>query len=246
MRRALFIILSILLISSYARGEELFEECERVLNKGAYRLLKEYISKTNEESKLCQRLTDREFLYTDYGNIYYCKAKDVVLSCEQHEEGVRFPDTSVAARFSGRNGKKYILLKTSTLSGGVFGSGYHAFFLVPKTVNERGYDIFQFVGAGEYNGSYSDGGQTCDNIGDSEAVSAMPKPFEIVKETGGNHIVRFNQQITSCKSGEVSRQTLEYTWKEGTFQKTLDKKEAIQAKKKETAQPKTRKAAPTQ
>lgn len=227
--------LGVFLICTHARAEQLFEVCDNVVDNSNYKPMKEYLSETRKPNNLCQRLTNHEFLYTDNRNIYYCNSRNRPLSCGDHKDGTWFPDTSVARRFSGKNGKKYVLLKTSRLSQGVFGSGYHAFFLVPRNVEPRGYIIFSFAGAGEHNGSYSDGGQVCNNLGDvAEALTSTRVPFEIVNEGQSNPIIRFNQEITMCKTGEVFNQTLEYTWQEGTFQKTIDKKEAVQPKKETT------------
>lgn len=228
MKTVLLIALAVSLVCSPARAEELFWECDDVRSYNSYKPLNEYLLKTNEPSNLCQRLNRREFLYTDDRNIYYCKVGNRgVLSCEEHEKSVWYPNLSVAGRFSGKSGKKYVLLRTSMLSRGVFGSGYHAFFLVPKSVNDRGYVIFSFADAGEANGLYSDGGRICDNMGDDDAVTSMSIPFQVLHEGSNNPTVRFNQEITSCKSGEKSIQTLEYTWQNGGFEKTLDKKEAV-------------------
>jgi len=224
----LFIAVAVSLACIPARAEELFRECDEVLSDNSYKPLQEYLSKTSKPSNLCQRLNRREFLYTDDRNFYYCKVDNRgVLSCEEDERGHWYPDLSVAGRFSGKNGKKYVLLKTSRLSHGVFGSGYHAFFLVPKSVNDRGYVIFTFADAGEANGLYSDGGQICSNMGDDDAVASTSIPFQVLHQHSSGPTIRFNQEITSCKSGEKSIQTLEYTWQNNGFEKTLDKKEVV-------------------
>ena len=232
MKSVLLIALAVFLVYTPARAEELFKECDDVRSDSSYKPLHDYLSKTNEPSNLCQRLNRREFLYTDDRNIYYCKVDSKgTLSCQEHEESVWYPNLSVAGRFSGKNGKKYVLLRTSRLSHGVFGSGYHAFFLVPKSVNDRGYVIFSFAGAGEVNGSYSDGGQICSNMGDDDAVASTSIPFQILHQHSSGPTIRFNQEITSCKSGEKSIQTLEYTWQNGGFEKTLDKKVAVRPRR---------------
>jgi hypothetical protein len=237
MMRFILIALAVFCLCSHAGAEELFQGCNKVLDNSNHKLLREYLSRHTNEHEMCQRLSNREFLYTDYRNVYYCTAENGILSCAEHNKGTWFPNISMAARFFGKNGKQFVLFRTSRLSKGGFGSGYQAFFLVPKDVNARGYLIFPFAGAGESNGLYSDAGGVCDNMGDdSEAITSTSKPFEILNEGQTSPIVRFNQEITSCKSGEVFRQTLEYTWQDGTFQKTLDKKEPI-PKREEASRP---------
>ncbi len=230
MRIVLLVALAAFLISSYVTAADLFEECKNVLGERGYEPLKAYFSKADTDtqfSSYCQRLNNREFLYTDPLTIYYCKEdKDHSLSCDWQDTGMRYPDIQVVKRFTGKNGKQYVLFRTMRLSHGEFSGGYYAFYLVPKTANRRGYAIFDFAGAGEYNGLYSDAGEVCSNIRGT-AVTAMPVPFEIVEASSGNPVVRFNQELVSCKSQKKTRQTLEYTWEGGTFRKTLDKREPV-------------------
>lgn len=228
MIRLLLIAFAFLCISAHVAAEELFERCDKVLENSNYKPLREYLSEHADDYKLCQRLNNREFLYTDYRNVYYCTAENRTLSCAEHHKGTWFPNISLATRFLGKNGKQFVLFRISGLTRGSYGSGYHAFFLLPKNVYERGYQLFWFAGAGESNGLYSDAGGICDNMGeDAEAIVSTGKPFEILNEGQASPVIRFNQERILCSSGDVFRQTLEYTWQGGTFEKTLDKREPM-------------------
>lgn len=222
MKSALFIVLTLFLICPPASAEELLSECNDVRGDSRYKPLHEYFLETNNTNDRCQRLNRREFVYTDNWNFYYCKVqKEDVLSCEEHEKGIWYPNLSVAGRFSGKNGKKFVLLKTGRLSRGIYGSGYHVFFLVPRSVNERGYTVFTFEDVGEVYGSDS-----------SDTVSAMQIPFEILHNRDNDPILRFNQEIISRKTGEKFIQTLEYTWQNRSFVRILDKREVVPHRKK--------------
>jgi hypothetical protein len=97
--------------------------------------------------------------------------------------------------------------------------------MVPKSVNNRGYSLFYFEGAGE---AYSDSDELCSDMKNNDrAVKSKTVPFQVLHQADGNPIVRFNQEITSCKTGVRSLQTLEFTWQNGGFTKTLDEKHAL-------------------
>lgn len=229
MRKVAYAICALVLIFSFPRNvaaEELLKDCREIINDSKYKPLHEYFSETGKSGSYCQRLNRREFVYIGDNNIHYCKSKiGGTLSCDEHEDGVWFPDLSVVHRFFGQNGKGYVLLKASRLSHGVFSSGYHAFFLVPRSVNNRGYSVFFFQDAGE---AYSESGHLCADLGkNDDAVKSLRIPFQILHHVNSNPIVRFNQEITSCKSGHTSIQTLEYTWQNGGFTKTRDRKKVV-------------------
>ncbi len=233
MRKVAYAIFAVLLIFSFppnVAAEELLKDCREIINDRKYEPLREYFSETGKSGSYCQRLNKREFVYIGDENIYYCNSViEGALSCDEHEDGVWFPDLSVVHRFFGQNGKGYVLLKASRLSHGVFSSGYHAFFLVPRSVNNRGYSVFYFRDAGE---AYSESGHLCADLGKKDdAVKSLSIPFQILHQVNSNPIVRFNQEITSCKSGHTFIQTLEYTWQNGGFMKTLDNKKVVRAER---------------
>jgi hypothetical protein len=228
MKRITWICLGwlVLIGSSHAQGEALFRDCEDIADDSSYRLLQKYISTRDEANDLCQRLDDNEFLYTTGDNIYYCKSdKGAPLACEESEKGHFLPDLSVVKRFTGGNDKQFVLFKTRRLSRGTFGEGYHAFFLVPKRINPRGYTVFFLPNASAADNN--DGNGTCDGTNDSEAIISMNPPFEIVNENQTNVVIRFNQERTNCKTSKKSKQTLEYTWQNGSFQQTKNQIEEL-------------------
>lgn len=241
MRICVFAFLAVFCVTPHAVAEELFSKCDDVLKQPDYSPLRKYLSDADKKSYLCQRLNNQEFLYTDFWTIYYCKSQKGVLSCSDHEEGVRFMYEDVVTRFSENNGKKFVLLRTDELHFGIASSGYHVFFLVPKSINPRGYEIFWLKGAGEYTGDAAIDksvskdermSKACDGIYDksmddtTEAIMETRKP-EIINQGSSNPIIRFTQERTLCKSGQVSRQILEYTWQGEQFLKTRDSREPI-------------------
>lgn len=226
--RFLATVLVLCLFSTVAKANGFFQNCEDVANDSSYQPLKDYISKKNTTVELCQRLDDSEFLYTTADDIYYCKSGNgAPLKCEENLQGQFFPDLSVVKRFTGGKGKQYVLFKTQRLSHGIFGEGYHAFFLVPKKVNQRGYILFMFPNAGA--SDQNDGSGTCADSTDRDVITAGTPPVEIVNENQTHVVVRFNQVITNCKTNEKSSQTLEYTWQNGAFQQTRNQIERLRS-----------------
>jgi len=203
---------------------ELFKDCDHISSDSNYRPLKEYFLTDDEVHDLCLRLNSHEFLYTTDRNFFYCKsAKGASLTCAENEQGSWYPDLNVVKKFSSAKGKQFVLFKTQRLSHGIYGEGYHAFFLIPKSVNQRGYTVFSFPNVGASNGSYSDSGEVCSNINpDTEAITPMNPPFEILSENQSNVAIRFNQEITNCKTGQKSKQIMEFTWQTGRFEQTLN------------------------
>ncbi len=229
MKRGLLTALAIYAFATAASAEEFFQDCSDVAKESSYRLLNEHFSSTNdEEHDLCQRLNDQEFLYTTSQNFFYCKSVNgKSLACEENEQGHWLPNLSVVRKFSGGKGKQFVLFKVSRLSHGTFSEGYHAFFLIPKKTNPRGYTVFFFREAGAHDNN--DAAGTCADTNDSEAVTSTNPPLEIINEGQSNVIVRFNQERANCKTGENFQQILEYTWQNGSFQQTKNQLDKLPA-----------------
>ena len=224
--RMLVSFLAICLLSTVANAGEFFKDCEDIANDSSYRPLQEYIATNSETVELCQRLDDNEFLYTTAYDIFYCKSENgTPLKCDHAFQGQFFPNLEVANRFTGGKGKQYVLFHVQQLSHGIFGEGYHAFFLVPKKVNPRGYMLFMFPNAGA--ADQNDGSGTCSSPSDRDVITAATPPVEIVNEGQTNVVVRFNQIKTNCKTNEQLSQTLEYTWQSGSFQQTKNQFEKL-------------------
>jgi hypothetical protein len=226
MKNGLLIALAICLFSNTLNAEEYFQDCDDVSEDSSYRLLNEYFSSGNiEEHNLCQRLNDDEFLFTTNMSVAYCKSnKGAALTCD-HELYTNF---AVVKRFAGGKGKQFVLFHTARLSHGYYGEGYHAFFLVPKRINQRGYLLFMFPSAGASDSD--DGSGKCGGESNADVTTSLQPPFEILNENQSNVIVRFNQENANCKTGEKSKQTLEYTWKNFGFQQTLNRLEKLPPK----------------
>jgi hypothetical protein len=216
------------LFSNVVSAEALFKDCEDIAADNSYRLLQKYISTRDEGNVLCQRLDENEFLYTTGDNIYYCKSdKGVPLRCEANEKGQWLSDLELVKKFGADKGQQFVLFKSRSLSKSNYRQSYRAFFLVPKTVNPRGYSLLVFADAGAADSNNGSG--ACDGINDSEVVLPMKPPVEIVNENQSNVTIRFNQQRTSCRTREKSKQTLEYIWQNGSFKQTKNLIEKIKA-----------------
>lgn len=226
----LIFALIILISTSATYGEEYFQSCDDLVKDSSYKLLADYFNNHhNAEPMECQRLNEHEFLYTTSDNIFYCRSdKGKPLTCDVSESGTWFPDLSIEAKFTGGKGKQFVLFKVSRLSHGNFGEGYHAFFLVPKSINPRGYTLYFFREAGSHDRNDAEG--VCGPDDDEIVTSANP-PFEIKNESQNNVIVRFNQEKINCTTKKKFRQTLEYTWKDFSFEQTLNRLEAIQQRR---------------
>jgi hypothetical protein len=214
--------------STAVRAETLFKDCEDISADSSYKLLYKYISTKDEGNQLCQRLDEYEFLYTTGDNIYYCKSdKGAPLKCEENEKRVWLSDLAQAKKFGADNGKQFVLFKSGNLSRNIYRQSYRVFFLVPKTINPRGYTFFTFPEAG--NADNNNGSGACDGINDSEVVLTKKPPVEIINDNQSNVIVRFNQERTSCKTREKTKQTLEYTWQNSGFKQTKNQLEKLKA-----------------
>lgn len=125
------------------------------------------------------------------------------------------------AQFSNDRDKEFILYSNSRLSHGIYGSGFHIFFFVPKSENPRGYKITHLKNAGDFNGTYSDAGKVCSNLkSDDQAVEHIGNNYEIINNRKRSVGVRFIQKLTSCKTNAISTRTIEYTWSGNNFIET--------------------------
>lgn len=209
-----------LTIGQSAFADSLFEQCQEVIESKSYQPLKQYLLEKKEQGDSCQRLNNYEFIYTTERNFYYCnfKAKDNI--CSEDRADTWYPNLELTSRFSGENGKRFVLFRVSRLSRGIYTSGYHVFFLTPKTENPRGYRVSSLNGAGEYNGSYSDAGKACSNLDKSDrAIEPLDghNAYVILNEGKNNVSVRFTQNITFCETQQTSAHTLEYIWSGSGF-----------------------------
>ena len=213
-------------MTSQAYCDEYFQQCSDALKNADYNKLKAYAESKNISPQLCQRLNNNEFLYTAgegyWIYFYYCKASEAnELDCKKDGYS-HYPDLEIEKRFSSKNGKQFVLFKSSQLSHGSYGEGFTIFHLVPKYEKSSGYALYILRGAGQSNGSYSDAGEVCSNMGDSDAVTAGSPPYEIL-EKNEQLIIRFNQNIVSCDgSHATASQVLDYIWQNNRFRLLSD------------------------
>ncbi|MFI3135547.1 MAG: hypothetical protein QX197_02095 [Methylococcaceae bacterium] len=215
----LILCLVLLLASQTAVSETLFDNCSDFVGDKNYQTLTQYLSNKNESPIYCQRLNNYEFIYTTDSNFYYCNFKvKGAETCSEEEQGRWYPYLGVATRFTGENGKRYVLFKTSRLHRGVSSSSFQVFFFSPKNENPRGYKIISFNDAGEYNGLGSDAGEICSNLNEDESAQELVgKGYEIMRDKKNNVGIRFRQKVTSCKTKLSNNKILEYVWSQNTF-----------------------------
>jgi hypothetical protein len=149
----LIAFLIVFIMSQSALADGLFDPCSEVIGNKSYQPLNKYLLGKNKQADYCQRLNNYEFVYTTDANFYYCNFKSNGEPCSEDSSGIWYPNIEVITKFSGANGKRFVLFKTSRLSHGIYGSGYQVFFFTPKTANPRGYKILPLKNVGEYNGS---------------------------------------------------------------------------------------------
>ncbi len=205
--------IGLLLTSSAAFAQQLFIDCPDIGAENSYRALSEYLLvKRIDVANHCLRLNNYEFVYVTDRNFYYCNFKaSGTVPCVEDQSGVWYPDLEIVARFTGANGRRFVLFKTSHLSQGVHGTGYQVFFFTPKRANVRGYKISVFEEAGDYNGLYSDAGNMCSNL-EPDAHAISETQHEILNEGRKDLTIRFAQKVTSCKTGADSTRTLEFVF----------------------------------
>jgi hypothetical protein len=213
-----------LLMSQAALAESLFDPCPEVIASKSYQPLNKYLLEKNKQADYCQRLNNHEFIYTTDTNFYYCNFKLNNEPCSEDRACSWYPNLEIKARFSGANGKRFVLFKTSRLSHGIYASGYHVFFFTRKTENPRGYKILPLRNVGEYNGSYSDAGKICSNLNKNDrAIELMDKNSEYVifNEGKTNVGIRFAQKMTFCETLQTSTQTVEFIWSGNEFVQSI-------------------------
>ncbi|PCI01733.1 MAG: hypothetical protein COB79_03675 [Zetaproteobacteria bacterium] len=226
MYRLLFILFTFLCAHNVT-AEVFFQNCSNVIQRTSYAPLKDYLENNNKAASSCQRLNNKEFLYTDAsfrGNFFYCAKNDSnSLECEPEKQYSYYPSLSIEARFYGKGKKQFVLFTTHRLHRGVSTSSVSAFYFVPKSVSKRGYIIDSFKGAGAFNGLSSDSGKVCSNLGkSSNAIVPEKKFYEILNPKTDKLVIRFNQKIYSCNSEAVATQKLEYVWKNYRFRLLSD------------------------
>lgn len=217
--RVLISALAILAFAPFANAGTVFMDCEDIPSINSYKPLQKYISTKDEGNELCQQIEENEYLYTTHDNIYYCKsALGKALKCEENEKGQALPELSVIKRFSADKGQQFVLFRTRNISQEVFNDVYFIFFLVPKKVNPRGYQLFTLPSAGA--GDRNEGSGRCVNAKDADVITTQKLPVEILNESQSNVAIRFNQFRTNCSNNGISKQTLEFTWQNGNFKQT--------------------------
>jgi hypothetical protein len=156
----------------------------------------------------------------------YCKSLDGrSISCEPDVGSTWYPDLSPEIRFVGKNGKNYVLFKTERLSHGHYSDGYYVFFLVPKKINSKGYVIYSFQNSGAFDNSDREG--KCVDEKDVEVGVHLNPPFEIINEGRSNVTVRFDREITNCKTGERFKTENAYVWQEFGFKESITRSTKI-------------------
>ena len=222
----LIAVLALSLFSTFANADVLLKDCEDIAADASYQLLQKYISTRDEGNDLCQRLDNNEFVYTTNDNIYYCKPQQgSPFKCEANERGNVLPELSVVKRFGGDKGAQFVLFKSRKYFQNIYTETYYAFYLVSKNVNPRGYVLYAFPDAGS--SDRNEGSGRCVNPADSDVITILKPSFEIANENQSNVVVRFNQVRTKCKTNEKSKQTLEFTWQNGSFKQTKNALELI-------------------
>jgi hypothetical protein len=218
--------IAICIFAPFASAESLFMDCEDIARMSSYRSLQKYISTRDEGNELCQQIDENEYLYTTNDNIYYCKAPiGTPLKCGLNENGHFLPELSVIKNFSGDKGQQFVLFRSRNIVQDVYSEIYFVFYLVPKTLNPRGYTLFTLPAAGS--SDRNDGSAKCLNNTDTDVITTPKSPVEILNENQSNVAIRFNQFRTNCKNKEMSKQTLEFTWQSGNFKQTRNLVELV-------------------
>jgi len=220
MFKKLFFVLTMTMLFHPLSAEELFPECLKTNNDKTYLTLNQYLNENNISADNCQRLNDHEYIYTTWGNFFYCDFKSNSNSvCHEQEEGTGryYPNPNVKLHFQGAKNKKFVLFETHLLRNGLYSSSYQVFFFVPKKINSRGYKIIDLKNSGEFNGTYSDLGMICSNLDINESAIELQK-ISIINEGKNNVGIRFTQKITSCKTKKSNIRTLEYMWTGKNFE----------------------------
>lgn len=214
---------AVLALSTPAVADTLFDQCSKVLETKAYRPLREHLSDKAEFAGHCQRLNNREFLYTDSWDIFYCNFDNAGKPCDEADPGHRRPGAEARMHFTGPNGKRFVLFEVGKFSGGVLLSEFLVFSLAPKTEYPRGYKIHPLEGANLYTGAYSDSRDSCFGLEkqDQAIDFANGKKSIAVANDGKEDVtIRFEQAVTSCDTMKRSIRTLEYTLSNGRFERS--------------------------
>ena len=222
----LIAVLALCSNSNFVNADVLLRDCEDIAADSNYLLLQRYISTRDEGNEFCQRLDNNEFVYTTNDNIYYCKPQQgSPFKCEANESENILPELSVVKRFGGDKGTQFVLFKSRKYIQNIFTETYYAFYLVPKSVNPRGYVLYAFPDAGS--SDRNDGSGRCVSPADADVITIFKPSVEIANENQNNVVVRFNQVRTKCKNNEKSKQTLEFTWQKVNFKQTKNVLELI-------------------
>jgi hypothetical protein len=223
MKTGLSLALTVLSLSNPAIADTLFEECPKVIETKAYRPLRDFLAEKAEFTRYCQRLNNREFLYADSWDIFYCNFDNAEKPCDEADRGHRRPGAEIRTRFAGPNEKRFVLFEVGRFSGGVLWSDFLVFSLAPKTEYPHGYKIQQLEGAGLYTGAYSDSREPCFGleVNDQAVDFANGKKSIAVTNEGKDSVsIRFEQTVTSCDTMKRSTRTLEYTLSNGRFERS--------------------------
>src|ERR1700744_3848763 len=207
-----------LVSSTSTFASALFRDCGTIETDVSFRPLPDHFASHQTEHLECLRLNDREFVFTTQSNFYYCKAAETRkdLRCNVAQPAVRHPNLDLVTAFSGA-GKDFALFSAYDLQHGHFGQGYTVVYLVPRSVDVRGFRIVDLEGAGA--SDQSEGTGECasrEDLDGGAEVQDVVKPgepaFDILKDAGQGVTVRFNQQTIECATGRVIDSSLKFRW----------------------------------
>ncbi|HLD22871.1 MAG TPA: hypothetical protein VJA83_02945 [Sulfuricurvum sp.] len=210
-----FFIFAFLLSIQLLSADELFPSCFKTKNDTTYSLLNTYLLANNISALTCQKLNNKEYIYTEQDNFYYCNFEfaNAYEYCQENEQGVYYNNLNLQLQFYGKNNKKFVLFKTEDLKFGIYQSWYSIFFFTPKKVNQKGYEIVSLYDSNEY---FSEN-NVCDYLNDNDYAKEL-KDYKIINRGESNVGISFIQKVTSCKTKESKIITIEYTWNGKTFE----------------------------
>ena len=221
--RSMLLVALGLVASTSTFASTLFKDCDTIETDASFRALSGFFASHDMEHFECLRLNDREFVFTTQSNFYYCKAAETRkdLRCNVAQPTVRHPNLDLVTDFSGA-GKHFALFSAYDLRHGHFGQGYTVVYLVPRSVDARGFRIVDLEGAGA--SDQTEGTGECisrEELDGGVEIQDVVKPgepsFDILKDAGQGVTIRFNQQTIECATGRVIDSSLEFRWTGSRF-----------------------------
>ena len=226
--RSMLLVALGLVASTSTFASTLFKDCDTTETDASFRALSGFFASHDMEHFECLRLNDREFVFTTQSNFYYCKAAEATkeLQCDVAQPYVRYPNLELVTSFASA-GKSFALFIASELQRGRFGQGYTVVYLVPKSVDARGFQLFRLQGAGAMD--QSAGAGECaskedldDGVKIENVVKAGEPAVDILKDARQGMTIRFNQQTIECATGQVIDSSLEFRWTGSRFARQAD------------------------